>query len=179
MTVENGTLSAFASSGRRGDLDGDLHAERADRGHDQRHHAGQHRTPTWRGNAGSGAASSTITRSTRKAPTATVAIDDAALNIGDDALVTITFSEAVTGFTNADVTAENGTLTAFAVGGRRGDLDGDLHAERADRGHDQRHHAGQHLHRRGGNAGSGDGERQLRDRHQGADGDGCRSTTRR
>ena len=61
-----------------------------------------------------------------------MSIDDAALNIGDDALVTITFSEAVTGFTNADVTAENGTLTAFSVGGRRGDLDGDLHAERAE-----------------------------------------------
>src|SRR5918997_1800842 len=66
------------------------------------------------GNAGSGAVSGNYAVDTKGA-TATVSIDDAALTIGDDAIVTITFSEAVTGFSNADVTAENGTLSTFAT----------------------------------------------------------------
>jgi hypothetical protein len=45
-------------------------------------------------------------------PTATLGLSDSALKIGDTALVTITFSEAVTGFTNADLTIVNGTLGA-------------------------------------------------------------------
>ena len=113
MTAENGTLTAFSVGGRRGDLDGDLHAERADRGHDQRHHAGQHLHRRG-GQRRLGRGERQLRDRHACAPTATVSIDDAALNIGDDALVTITFSEAVTGFTNGDVTAENGTLTAFA-----------------------------------------------------------------
>ena len=44
-------------------------------------------------------------------PTASIAVDDTSLNIGDDALVTITFNEPVTDFSNADLTVSNGTLT--------------------------------------------------------------------
>ena len=47
-------------------------------------------------------------------PTATIAFTDTALKIGDTSLVTFTFSEAVTGFTNADLTIVNGTLTAVS-----------------------------------------------------------------
>ncbi|WP_339693837.1 Ig-like domain-containing protein, partial [uncultured Roseivirga sp.] len=59
----------------------------------------------------SGALSITIDTS---APTATVAISDALLIAGETATVTITFSEAVTGFTNADLTIANGTLSAVS-----------------------------------------------------------------
>jgi hypothetical protein len=41
-------------------------------------------------------------------------MSDTALKIGDTSLVTITFSEAVTGFTNADLTIANGTLSAVS-----------------------------------------------------------------
>ncbi|WP_139811780.1 Ig-like domain-containing protein, partial [Pseudomonas chlororaphis] len=47
-------------------------------------------------------------------PTATIVVADSALKIGETSLVTITFSEAVTGFTNADLTIANGTLTAVS-----------------------------------------------------------------
>ncbi|OFX29031.1 MAG: hypothetical protein A2W92_05345, partial [Bacteroidetes bacterium GWA2_42_15] len=47
-------------------------------------------------------------------PTATVVLDDSALRLGETATVTITFSEAVTGFTNADLTVPNGTLTSVS-----------------------------------------------------------------
>ena len=43
-------------------------------------------------------------------PTATVNIDDTALNINDDATVTITFSQQVVGFDAADITVGNGTV---------------------------------------------------------------------
>jgi hypothetical protein len=46
-----------------------------------------------------------------KAPTATIALGDSALKVGDTATVTITFSEAVEGFELGDLTAGNGTLT--------------------------------------------------------------------
>ncbi|WP_042956785.1 Ig-like domain-containing protein, partial [Pseudomonas syringae] len=36
------------------------------------------------------------------------------LSIGETSLVTITFSEAVSGFNNADLTVENGTLSAVS-----------------------------------------------------------------
>ncbi|MEE4636314.1 Ig-like domain-containing protein, partial [Pseudomonas alliivorans] len=45
-------------------------------------------------------------------PTATIVVADSALSVGETSLVTITFSEAVTGFTNADLTLANGTLSA-------------------------------------------------------------------
>src|SRR5207244_3311664 len=64
------------------------------------------------GNTG-GSGSDTVAIDTKN-PTATVNIVDTLLNDGDpSSVVTITFSEAVTGFSNADVTATNGTLTAF------------------------------------------------------------------
>ncbi|MHA1103604.1 Ig-like domain-containing protein, partial [Kosakonia cowanii] len=47
-------------------------------------------------------------------PTATVVVSDTALRIGETSLVTVIFSEAVTGFTNADLTINNGTLSAVS-----------------------------------------------------------------
>jgi len=47
-------------------------------------------------------------------PTASIVVADTALRIGETSLVTITFSEAVTGFTNADLTIANGTLSAIS-----------------------------------------------------------------
>jgi hypothetical protein len=46
-------------------------------------------------------------------PTASVEISDTQLKAGETAVVTITFSEAVTGFTNEDVNVENGVLSTF------------------------------------------------------------------
>jgi hypothetical protein len=63
-------------------------------------------------------------------PTATIVVADTALKVGETSLVTITFSEAVTGFTNADLTIANGTLSAVSSR-RRHHLDGDLHADRS------------------------------------------------
>ena len=51
-------------------------------------------------------------------PTVTILVDDAALNISDDALVTFSFSEAPTDFTIADVTAVgSGSLGAITATG--------------------------------------------------------------
>ena len=47
-------------------------------------------------------------------PTATIVVADTSLIIGETSLVTITFSEAVTGFANADLTIANGTLSAVS-----------------------------------------------------------------
>jgi hypothetical protein len=47
-------------------------------------------------------------------PTATVTVADTALRAGETSLVTFAFSEAVSGFTNADLTVANGTLTAVS-----------------------------------------------------------------
>ena len=66
------------------------------------------------GNAGSGTTNSGNYTIDTVAPTATIVIADNALNIGETSLVTITFSEAVTGFSNADLTIANGTLTAVS-----------------------------------------------------------------
>ncbi|WP_305807143.1 Ig-like domain-containing protein, partial [Stenotrophomonas sp. YIM B06876] len=46
--------------------------------------------------------------------TATIIVAHPAMKIGDTALVTITFSEAVTDFDNADLTIANGTLSAVS-----------------------------------------------------------------
>jgi len=43
-------------------------------------------------------------------PSATITLADTALRLGETSTVTITFSEAVTGFTTADLTVPNGTL---------------------------------------------------------------------
>lgn len=50
-------------------------------------------------------------------PTLVITLDDTALNIGDTALVTFTFSEAPVGFDNVDVTVENGTIDTIAGSG--------------------------------------------------------------
>ena len=47
-------------------------------------------------------------------PTATVVVADSALKVGETSLVTITFSEAVSGFDNADLLVNNGTLSAVS-----------------------------------------------------------------
>jgi hypothetical protein len=49
------------------------------------------------------------------APTSAVTVDDSTLRVGQTAVVTFTFSEAVTGFTLADVTVAGGTLTSLAT----------------------------------------------------------------
>ncbi|WP_371919019.1 Ig-like domain-containing protein [Pseudomonas sp. B28(2017)] len=66
------------------------------------------------GNAGSGTTDSNNYAIDTLRPTATIVVADTALRIGETSLVTITFSEAVTGFTNADLTIANGTLTAVS-----------------------------------------------------------------
>ncbi|MGQ3050358.1 MAG: DUF4347 domain-containing protein [Roseateles sp.] len=62
------------------------------------------------GAAGSlGASASIVVDGVR--PTASIVVADTALAAGETSLVTITFNEAVTGFTNADLTVANGTLS--------------------------------------------------------------------
>ncbi|HSV77930.1 MAG TPA: Ig-like domain-containing protein, partial [Ramlibacter sp.] len=61
-------------------------------------------------NAGSGAASANYAVDTKAPVVASVTMSDTALKIGDTSTVSIAFSEAVTSFSNADVTVENGTL---------------------------------------------------------------------
>ncbi|MBI1310044.1 hypothetical protein GC176_01965 [bacterium] len=51
------------------------------------------------------------------APTVAVSLDDAALNIGETATVTFTFSEADVDFATEDVTVANGVLSGLAVTG--------------------------------------------------------------
>ncbi|WP_122587392.1 Ig-like domain-containing protein [Pseudomonas viridiflava] len=66
------------------------------------------------GNIGTGTTSSPNFTIDTLQPTATIVIADSALSIGETSLVTITFSEAVSGFTNADLTVANGTLSAVS-----------------------------------------------------------------
>uniref|UniRef100_UPI0035A679C4 Ig-like domain-containing protein n=1 Tax=Pseudomonas sp. UMAB-40 TaxID=1365407 RepID=UPI0035A679C4 len=66
------------------------------------------------GNAGTGTTNSNNYVIDTVRPTATVVVADNALKIGETSLVTITFSEAVSGFTNADLTIANGTLSAVS-----------------------------------------------------------------
>ncbi|KJZ67908.1 glycosyl hydrolase [Pseudomonas fluorescens] len=66
------------------------------------------------GNAGSGTTDSNNYAIDTVRPTASIVVADAALKIGETSLVTITFSEAVSGFTNADLTIANGTMTAVS-----------------------------------------------------------------
>ncbi|WP_235576653.1 Ig-like domain-containing protein [Pseudomonas taeanensis] len=47
-------------------------------------------------------------------PTVSIVVADTTLAIGETSLVTITFSEAVSGFTNADLTVANGTLSSVS-----------------------------------------------------------------
>ena len=66
------------------------------------------------GNAGSGTTDSNNYSIDTQRPTATIVIADPALSAGETSLVTITFSEAISGFSNADLTVPNGTLTAVS-----------------------------------------------------------------
>ncbi len=66
------------------------------------------------GNAGIGTTDSANFTVNTIVPTATIAINDDTLTIGETATVTITFSEAVTGFTNADLTVPNGNLATVS-----------------------------------------------------------------
>ncbi|MDH4556997.1 DUF4347 domain-containing protein, partial [Pseudomonas sp. BN417] len=66
------------------------------------------------GTAGSGTASSNNYAIDTERPTATIVVADSALRVGETSLVTITFSESVSGLTNADLTIANGTLTAVS-----------------------------------------------------------------
>ncbi|WP_040071926.1 Ig-like domain-containing protein, partial [Pseudomonas batumici] len=66
------------------------------------------------GNAGAGTTSSANFTIDTVLPTATIIVGNPSMKIGDTALVTITFDEAVTGFTNADLTVSNGTLSAVS-----------------------------------------------------------------
>ncbi|WP_236537295.1 Ig-like domain-containing protein, partial [Pseudomonas syringae] len=66
------------------------------------------------GNAGVGTSNSGNFTIDTVRPSATVVVADSALSAGETSLVTITFSEAVTGFTNADLTVANGTLSAVS-----------------------------------------------------------------
>ena len=66
------------------------------------------------GNAGTGTTDSNNYAIDAVSPTASIVVADTALAAGETSLVTITFSEAVTGFTNADLTVANGTLTAVS-----------------------------------------------------------------
>jgi trimeric autotransporter adhesin len=66
------------------------------------------------GNAGAGTTDSNNYAIDTARPTATIVVADTALAVGETSLVTITFSEAVTGFTNTDLTIANGTLSAVS-----------------------------------------------------------------
>ncbi|WP_310221192.1 Ig-like domain-containing protein [Neorhizobium sp. 2083] len=61
------------------------------------------------GNLGGGAVSGNYAIDTA-APTATISMSDSALTVGETSTVTVTFSEAVTGFNNGDIAVQNGTL---------------------------------------------------------------------
>ncbi|WP_289132287.1 Ig-like domain-containing protein [Pseudomonas sp. BCRC 81390] len=66
------------------------------------------------GNAGLGSTQSANYIVNTVAPTATVVVADNALSVGETTLVVITFSEAVTGFDNSDLSVSNGTLSAVS-----------------------------------------------------------------
>jgi hypothetical protein len=68
------------------------------------------------GNTGSGTTDSNNYAINTVRPTASIVVADTALAVGETSLVTITFSEAVTGFTNADLTIANGSLSAVSSG---------------------------------------------------------------
>ncbi len=66
------------------------------------------------GNTGTGTTTSNNYAIDTLRPTATIVVADTAVGIGETSQVTITFSEAVSGFTNADLTVQNGTLSAVS-----------------------------------------------------------------
>ena len=66
------------------------------------------------GNVGAGTTDSNNYAIDTMRPTATIVVADTTLSIGETSLVTITFSEAVSGFTNGDLTVLNGTLSSVS-----------------------------------------------------------------
>ncbi|MCF8199415.1 MAG: retention module-containing protein, partial [Sulfuritalea sp.] len=62
--------------------------------------------------SGSGAVAEVVAA---KGPTATIALSDSALKIGETSTVTVTFSEKVTGFDASDLTVANGSLGAMTT----------------------------------------------------------------
>ena len=66
------------------------------------------------GNVGAGSTNSTSFSIDTLLPTATIVMSDTELKIGETSQVTITFNQAVTGFSNADLTIANGTLSAVS-----------------------------------------------------------------
>ena len=68
------------------------------------------------GNTGTAAASANYTLDTIE-PTVAITLADSTLTIGETSLVTFTFSETPTGFTQGDVSVENGSLSGFTVTG--------------------------------------------------------------
>ena len=66
------------------------------------------------GNSGTAATSDNLTIDT-KAPTVTINMAETALKIGESSLVTFSFSETPTDFTQADINVENGSLSDFLV----------------------------------------------------------------
>lgn len=68
------------------------------------------------GNAGLGITESNNYAIDNVRPTASIVLSDTSLVYGETSLVTITFSEIVTGFTNADLTVPNGTLSTVFSG---------------------------------------------------------------
>ncbi|WP_210253442.1 Ig-like domain-containing protein [Antarcticirhabdus aurantiaca] len=67
------------------------------------------------GNAGTGTTTSNNYAIDAARPTATIVVADTFLTAGETSQVTITFSEAVTGFTLADLTVQSGTLSALTT----------------------------------------------------------------
>lgn len=71
-------------------------------------------TGTSSGSAGAGTVTSNYFAVDSQRPTAAIVMPVSNLKAGDAPLVTFTFSEAVTGFTTADLTVEKGTFTALS-----------------------------------------------------------------
>lgn len=67
------------------------------------------------GNTGTGSTDSNNYTINTVRPTATIVVADTALRIGETSAVTITFSEAVTGFSNADLTIASGALSTVST----------------------------------------------------------------
>ena len=61
-----------------------------------------------------GASTANYTIDTKEPVVSSVVMSDSALKVGETSTLTITFSEAVTGFDNTDITLANGTLTAVS-----------------------------------------------------------------
>ncbi|WP_229744531.1 Ig-like domain-containing protein, partial [Belliella aquatica] len=66
------------------------------------------------GNTGTGTTDSNNYSIDTQRPTATIVVSDTQLRAGETSLVTFTFSEAVAGFTNADLSVANGILSSVS-----------------------------------------------------------------